>query len=152
MPKIYVASGGGAGGGGGGNQVQRKILSANVTSSIASIADLEYNDLIIGKEYSIMFHYYFRETVTGTSYGVEIYPQHDGVQFAALRYIGDGEAGRNVEFKNAWGPVKFTATTTSLTFRFTKFYGNMILDGNNTRRHTYVELTQSDDTEVGSFT
>lgn len=103
---------------------QIKTLSADVTTTTASVTDLAFSNLIVGQPYRISGHTFITDGLIQAI---------NGAQTISLAGIGTTT--------NLWAAVHgfFVATNSSLTISFTDF-GSGTLFGNGTKAETYLAL------------
>jgi hypothetical protein len=88
---------------------QTKTLSVN-TSASGSIADLQFNNLIIGRRYEVIIHPYF---LAISASQMEFRSVHDGLTLTNTRFYNNNSSVQNhLETSDV---VEFTATATTLT-------------------------------------
>ena len=118
---------------------QRKILQADIASSVPDISDLRFTNLTIGKTYRLSFS---AQLYTGAGAGVQraaLIASHDGAALVRLRWrLDDSAAG--VKLHNSDTSIVFTATATSVIFDTTISNGQVY--GNGTTDETFATLEE----------
>lgn len=110
---------------------QTKFLSADITSSVADVADLKFENLEIGQRYVISMHN-FLEVGSSSAFNA-------GYNVCNSQYrIGDNPTNTLIEGNQK--ECRFTATATSITYATANLSADRILRGNNNTFETFATL------------
>jgi len=129
------------------NKLQRKTLVANFTTTNATITDLTFNNLVVGKTYELTGQITFALDAGANDDNIEISILNGATQIGISRVqIGAPDASTDVILCNI--SIPFVATATTVTFFATDVSANSYVIGNNTTYYTFVNLKQLNDTEI----
>jgi hypothetical protein len=118
------------------NYSQEKILSSDQSSS-GTLTDLTFNNLIVGKRYSVYLKAAFGDVTSGSSALIQI--SHDSSVIEQVDW--DPTSGSNNMRVSMSVVAEFTATASTVTFPCTVGAGANIR-GNNTVVETYARITE----------
>lgn len=121
------------------NYSQTKLLSADITSD-TTMADLTFNNLVIGKRYEFRIQSFFDTTGSVGSSAPEIQITHNSSVIGLLQY--DPPSTDQGGGFTATTTGEFTATASTLTFVTSDVDSNGAIRGNNTRSETYAQLKE----------
>jgi hypothetical protein len=120
------------------NYTQTKTLSANFGTTLTTISDLTFNNLIPGRVYEAIFNGHIA-LKTGSG-GLYIEVRHDGNTLGTWSY--DSPSSDNTTNVSNSLTVKFTATADTLTFYGASIFSSYELEGNGTKAKTHAILTE----------
>ena len=125
------------------NRVQRKTLSANVTSN-GTVSELTFSNLTIGKFYEVTGQVHVIVGSGATDTGITLDPVHDGETLATPGVtVADGNT--TADNSRLGVAFKFKATATTLTFVAGSATANSYIVGGGNRSGTYIELEERND-------
>lgn len=129
------------------NKTQVKTLSADKTST-GVMADLTFNNLVIGREYVLSGQILHNDDTNGVDRFISIVQIKNGATQIGRSSVVFFDNGTLHDDFGAGLAVNapFTATDVTVTFDYTSRTNMMIL-GNGSRGETYIALTELEDTE-----
>ena len=133
------------GGGGGSNSLLNTRFLASSTSSGFSSSSLDFTGLTIGEWYRVEIHPSFRQPAVG-NYNCEFRASNGGTIICRRRLLGDTATQSMIDMSGATRTFQATATTVTFTF---SSGAPMVLEGDGTALHTYVQLIELADYAAG---
>lgn len=135
-----------------GNKIQTKILSANVTSD-GVVADLTFNNLVIGKWYEISGQVSLHVDSGASNTFVELRAVHDGIIIGRPYLLLQESVDTSEDIVKQAISLKFLATDSTLTFEANSATASSFIDGDGSKAETYIQLEERNDlVETGDFT
>lgn len=123
-----------------GNTIFENLLTSDVTSD-GIIADLTFNNLVVGKYYTVYLHATLLKQA-GAGGDVIVLIQHDGSTIGAADFR-DGDTGLN-KYRGST-VVTFQATATTLTFNGSSLTASDVVEGSSSKNDTYAQLILRND-------
>lgn len=127
------------------NRSTTKYLASNLTSSTTGIASLAFNNLIVGKRYSITTQ--MVTDIGGAASNSDLRGFHNS---STVSRVAFGSPASGNSFSGSSQSPSFIATATTLTFNWTEV-GTATLYGTGDALGTYVTLTELNNTFEGNF-
>lgn len=118
--------------------IDTKYLTADQTSS-ATISDLTFSDLVVGKWYEIKSQWDLITNDTAADALVFVNPTHNGSSIGKIALLNNNGTSTLDEATFGW-TKQFQATATTLTFVANSASANSYVNGDNSDGSTWVQL------------
>lgn len=129
------------------NVIERKILSANVTTT-GAITEIGWDDLVIGKTYEVRAQFTLRNDVGVSDADIRVDANHNGGNLARTRLRLRESTDTNDDVVILTMAFTFEATSTVLEFLPSSPSAASDILGNADRSGTYVELETRNDLDT----